>query len=195
MKVLILLSFINLPWIVNKRKNAWNSLLSVGDSRYIIDGNKKRIGSSYVIDKDQEKKRKKKGRKRNYTLKRLKYSLIYALKNFNRFSKLMNLNTHIYKHEIKHETSKSSYQRRSIGIYRFFFSAICTLFEWKKRRMIEINKLATGLSQLRFHNNDWNIWTKRKRARDVIMLSKISWPSITHLWRKMTSWIFLLISV
>lgn len=121
MKVLILLSFINLPWIVNKRKNAWNSLLSVGDSRYIIDGNKKRIGSSYVIDKDQEKKRKKKGRKRNYTLKRLKYSLIYALKNFNRFSKLMNLNTHIYKHEIKHETSKSSFQRRSIGIYRFFF--------------------------------------------------------------------------
>lgn len=71
------------------------------------------------------KKRKERRREGKEIIRKertcLKYSLIYALKNFNRFSKLMNLNTHIYKHEIKHETSKSSFQRRSIGIYRFFF--------------------------------------------------------------------------
>lgn len=82
------------------------------------------------------KKRKERRREGKEIIRKertcLKYSLIYALKNFNRFSKLMNLNTHIYKHEIKHETSKSSYQRRSIGIYRFFFFGDMHLIRMKE---------------------------------------------------------------
>lgn len=132
--------------------------------------------SSIKIKKRKERKREGKNyTQRKNALKRLKYFLIYAL-NFNRFSKLMNL-TRIYINTDKTWNIKVQFPKK-IDRDLSVFLAICT-FEWKKWRMIEINKLATGLSQLRFHNNDQHL-DQKKFARDMIMLSKISWPSITH---------------
>lgn len=131
-----LLRFINLRWIVNSRKNAWNSLLSVGDSRYIIT---KKIG--YVIDK--WRKRKRRGKKLCVKKECVEtFKVFFNLLNFNRFSKLMNLTRTYINTDKTNEKIKVQFPKkidRDLSVFR----PICT-FERKKQRMIEINKLATG---------------------------------------------------